>query len=143
MRAYKWMTKDMKAFYDGYQFRFGWNKQNGQKNGQVCVSGGFHITTDPNAVISIATGKYEPTQCLLTRYEVYYRKRDILGQSGINIRISEFKILKKKPVIINGKDIKQNQGHNIYYYPTAASSGTTFNWDSNSDTSDSALGQYW
>ena len=120
MRAYKWMTADMKAFYDGYQFHFGWNKQNGAKNGQVCVSGGFHITTDRQQCISVDGGQYNAKKCQIVCHEVYYRKKDILGQSGVKIRVSQFKILRKKQPIVEGSGLQEPEsspihqsGHNV------------------------------
>ena len=103
MRAYKWMTADKRAFYDGYQFKFGWNEQKGEKNGLVCTAGGFHLTKDPKKAWIAQGSKYVPFGDIVCAcYEVYYRKKDILGEdSDGKIRVSAFKLLTKKPVSKN------------------------------------------
>lgn len=99
MKAYKWMTKDMQAFYDGFRFVFGWNAQEGVKDGTVCRDGGFHITKDPDMIWSAPRSKYPHHNLPAVCYEVYYRKKDILGEgSGEKLRVRAFKILKKKPL---------------------------------------------
>jgi hypothetical protein len=87
MKGYKWMTSDMRAFYDGYQYHFGWNEQEGKRDGKVCV------------IYVALNNKCDSHEYLCNLYEVYYLKRDILGQDGEKIRVSRFKLLKKRPVI--------------------------------------------
>lgn len=98
MKAYKWVTDKMQAFHDGYQFNFGWNEQDGIRDGTVCRDGGFHITIDPDRVWCTNNAKFVPDgQMMCHCYEVYYRKKDVLGREGSKVRVKAFKIYKKKP----------------------------------------------
>ena len=103
MKAYKWMTKDHKAFFDGRQFEWGWNEQDGLNNGQVCCAGGFHLISDKRGHCNWAEGSvHDPRTCDVAQYEVYYRKSDVLGEgSDGKLRVSKFKLLKKKPYLFS------------------------------------------
>ena len=140
MRAYKWMTEDMKAFHDGYQFHFGWNKQNGEKNGLVCVSGGFHITANRHEIIWANNAKHNPKDSRIVCHEVYYRKRNVLGKSGDKIRVSEFKILKKKQTVVNGKHLGIKPGYYFKYSPTTATSTYRRPYNDSTSTDSSPFG---
>ena len=143
MKAYKWMTEDMKAFYDGYQFHFGWNKQNGRKDGLVCVSGGFHITTEKHHVMAVTDGMYDPRKCRIVRHEIYYRQKDILGKSGAKIRVLQFKILKKKQPIIEGHSLGDGRYRHRIYYPSTASDSTAGGYDNYLDNSSCTATTTW
>jgi len=100
MIGYKWMTEGKQAFYDGHQFQYGWNEQEGEKGG-VCCSGGFHVSKEQTNTVAVATGSvFEPSVVNCVCMKVYYRKKDILGQNGEKVRVRAFKLLRKKPVAI-------------------------------------------
>jgi len=102
MRAYKWTTDNKEAFYDGFKFKFGWNEQDGPKDGAVCRSGGFHISKNSKDVRFAPNSKIQPHGDILCHcYEVYYRNKDILGQSAEKLRVKAFKILRKKPLCVS------------------------------------------
>ena len=137
MKAYKWTTDKMQAFYDGHQFKYGWNEEDGIKDGLVCRDGGFHITTDPNKMYSTNAAKFPPDGKMVCYcYEVYYRKKDILGRQDCKLRVKAFKIHKKEPLR------KDRLGR-------AASSGTPYlnitplNTDSSAGTASSTWGASW
>ena len=137
MKAYKWTTDKMQAFHDGHQFKFGWNEEDGVKDGLVCRDGGFHITTDPNKMYSTNDAKFPPDGKMVCYcYEVYYRKKDILGRQDCKLRVKAFKIHKKEPLR------KDRLGR-------AASSGTPYlnitplNTDSSAGTASSTWGTSW
>jgi hypothetical protein len=131
MKGYKWMTSDMRAFYDGYQYHFGWNEQEGKRDGKVCVSGGFHINKYEDSRLYVAcNNKCDPHEYLCNLYEVYYLKRDILGQDGEKIRVSRFKLLKKKPVIQGSRFAK----HKPYIYISMDDTSSTTNYISTDNT---------
>ncbi|KKM86362.1 hypothetical protein LCGC14_1279860 [marine sediment metagenome] len=97
MKAYKWTTDKMQAFHNGHQFNFGWNEEDGVKDGSVCKDGGFHITRNPDKMCSAQDAQFPPNGKMMCRcYEVYYLKKDILGDDGFKLRVKAFKILKKK-----------------------------------------------
>ena len=134
MRAYKWTTDKMQAFHDGHQFNFGWNEEDGVKDGSVCRDGGFHITTDPSQLFTAQNAKYPPdgkTMCHC--YEVYYLKRDVLGREGCKLRVKSFKILKKIPHLLSQLKVVPTPPANTFYTDssstTNAGTGTIFsNW---------------
>lgn len=98
MIGYKWLTKDKKAFYNGYQFVYGWNREDGPKDG-MCCAGGYHVYKNSWVNLSIAPGSThfnpagEETYC----YKVFYLKRDVLGEDMTKVRVRAFKLLKKRP----------------------------------------------
>ena len=131
-RAYKWMTKSRKAFFDGYQFEWGWNEQDGLKDGQVCCAGGFHLIGKSDGLVYHAEGSaYDPRRHEVAQYEVYYRKADLLGEGGGKLRVSRFKLLKKKP-IFEGMLPAQPQTYssgNMHVYSSNDTSATGYsNW---------------
>ena len=98
MRAFKWMTEEMQAFYDGHQFKWGWNALEGEKDGRVCVAGGVHLSKRQEFLTVAPNSKYDPNCIDTICQEVAYLKRDVLGEDPDKVRVRAFKILRKKPV---------------------------------------------
>ena len=136
MKAYKWVTSKKQAFHDGHQFKYGWNCEDGVKDGTVCRDGGFHITTDPRQTWCANTAKFYPDGSIVCHcYEVYYRKKDILGQEGKKVRVKTFKILRKKPYSIRNLVFSGSATHRWCYIYTTSSTTT--------NTRSSSGNYYW
>ncbi len=129
MKAYKWTTDKMQAFHDGHQFKFGWNEEDGVKDGLVCRDGGFHITTDPEKMYSTNAAKFPPDgKMVCCCYEVYYRKKDVLGRQDCKLRVKAFKILKKGPLRkdpLGAISFGNTSYPNVSYPSTANNAGST------------------
>ena len=131
MRAYKWTTDKMRAFYDGHQFNFGWNEEDGVKDGTVCRDGGFHIVTDSSQMCTAQNSKYLPDGKMMCHcYEVYYLKRDVLGKEGYKLRVKSFKILKKKPYSKNQLKVEPSGFTSSSTFTSSSAVASTFasNW---------------
>lgn len=119
MIGYKWLTKDKKAFYNGHQFVYGWNREDGPKDG-VCCAGGYHVLKSLFTPLTIAAGSShidaEGTE--VACYKVFYLQRDVLGYDSTKVRVRAFKLLKKKPCKLDMVKVYPTNNPYVAYYST-------------------------